>query len=110
MYFVLALLGASEKAGRYAAWFGGLVLVGLGLAQLVNGDLAKFFSVFAPVNLQDSGSTTAGTGSDAAPGPGPSGAGPGISLNPSVIDSGIAPTQPDAGSAAAAAANPNLGA
>lgn len=91
VYFVLALFGASEKAGRYAAWFGGLVLVGLGLTQLASGDLKKLFGLFAPaVNLQDSGSTT-GTGSNAAPGPGPSG----VTPNPSVIDSGITATQPN---------------
>ena len=107
VYFVLALFGASEKAGRYAAWFGGLVLVGLGLTQLASGDLQKFFHLFVPaVDLTDSGSTTGGTGSNAAPGPGPSGA----PINPSVIDSGITPTQPNvgSGSAADAASNPNL--
>ena len=92
-YFVLALFGASEKAGRYAAWFGGLVLLGLGFTQLASGDLQAIFGLFSGIPggaaLQDSGGTT-GTGSNAAPGPGPTG-----TPNPSLIDSGITATQPD---------------
>ena len=91
VYFVLALFGASEKAGRYAAWFGGLVLLGLGFTQLASGDLQSFFGLFtSSPDLQDSGGST-GTGSNAAPGPGPSG----VTPNPSLIDSGIEATQPD---------------
>jgi hypothetical protein len=48
VYFVLAILASSRRAGRYAAWFGGLVLVVLGLAELASGDLSAFFHVFAP--------------------------------------------------------------
>jgi hypothetical protein len=47
-YFVLALLGASHRAGRYAAWFGGLVLLGVGFAQLASGDLQALFGIFGP--------------------------------------------------------------
>ena len=76
-YFVLALFGASEKAGRYAAWFGALVLVGLGIAQYLNGDLQGVFKLL-------SGGATAGAASTVPAGPGP---------NPSVTDSGIPATQ-----------------
>jgi hypothetical protein len=48
VYFVLALLASSRRAGRYAAWFGGLVLVGLGLAEYLSGDLQAVFGVFGP--------------------------------------------------------------
>ncbi len=48
VYFVLALLASSRRAGRYAAWFGGLVLLGLGFTQLANGDLMAVFRIFGP--------------------------------------------------------------
>lgn len=47
-YFILALLASSRRAGRYAAWFGGLILLGLGFAELANGDLTALFKVFGP--------------------------------------------------------------
>lgn len=47
-YFILALLASSRRAGRYAAWFGGLILLGLGFAQLANGDLTAVFKMFEP--------------------------------------------------------------
>jgi hypothetical protein len=59
VYFVLALLASSRRAGRMAAWFGGLVLVGLGLAEYLSGDLQAIFGVFGP---------SSGTGSAAAAG------------------------------------------
>jgi hypothetical protein len=48
VYFVLALVAASQRAGRMAAWFGGLVLVALGLAELAAGDLSAVFKIFGP--------------------------------------------------------------
>jgi hypothetical protein len=60
VYFVLALLASSRRAGRMAAWFGGLVLLGLGFTQLANGDLTALFKIFAP-----GGSHSAGGGADA---------------------------------------------
>jgi hypothetical protein len=48
VYFVLALLAASRRAGRFAAWFGALVLLGLGLAEFASGDLAAIFGIFKP--------------------------------------------------------------
>src|SRR5712664_1509047 len=48
VYFVLALLASSRRAGRMAAWFGGLVLLGLGFTQLANGDLQALFKIFGP--------------------------------------------------------------
>jgi hypothetical protein len=57
VYFVLALLAASQRAGRMAAWFGGLVLVALGLAELAAGDLSAVFKIFGP---SSTASTTPG--------------------------------------------------
>ncbi len=48
VYFVLALLASSRRAGRVAAWFGGLVLLGLGFTQLLSGDLQAVFGIFGP--------------------------------------------------------------
>ncbi len=48
VYFTLALLASSRRAGRYAAWFGGLVLLGLGFAELASGDLQAVFKIFGP--------------------------------------------------------------
>jgi hypothetical protein len=63
-YFVLALLASSRRAGRFAAWFGGLVLLGLGFAELANGDLQAVFRIFGP-----GGSDTSGGGAFAAGAP-----------------------------------------
>ena len=52
VYFVLALLASSRRAGRYAAWFGGLVLLGLGFAELASGDLTALFKIFGPGGQQ----------------------------------------------------------
>lgn len=68
VYFVLALLASSRRAGRISAWFGGLVLLGLGFTQLLSGDLQAVFGIFGPGStakaaapvLQDSGQTTIG--------------------------------------------------
>jgi hypothetical protein len=57
VYFVLALLAASQRAGRMAAWFGGLILVALGLAELAAGDLSAIFKIFGP---SSTASTTPG--------------------------------------------------
>lgn len=48
VYFILALLASSRRAGRLAAWFGGLILLGLGFAEYANGDLTAFFKIFGP--------------------------------------------------------------
>jgi hypothetical protein len=76
-YFVLALFGASEKMGRYAAWFGALVLVGLGIAQYLNGDLQGVFKI-----LSGGAGGSAATSASAGP-----------ASNPSQVDSGIPATQ-----------------
>ena len=47
VYFVLALL-SSGRHGRVAAWFGGLVLLGVGFTQVANGDLSALFKIFGP--------------------------------------------------------------
>jgi hypothetical protein len=52
VYFVLAILASSRRAGRYAAWFGGLVLIVLGLAELASGDLSAIFHIFGPSSGQ----------------------------------------------------------
>jgi len=61
-YFVLALLSGGKKTGRYAAWFGALVLLGLGFAELLNGDLKALFGIFGPGSWQglDPGAAAAG--------------------------------------------------
>jgi hypothetical protein len=62
VYFVLALFSGGRH-GRVAAWFGGLVLLGIGFMETVSGGLAAEFKIFGPgappPNLQD--------GSPAAP-------------------------------------------
>jgi hypothetical protein len=77
VYFVLALL-SSGKHGRLAAWFGGLVLVGIGLSQTASGGLAGIFGIFKPSALSGgSGSLTqlpAGYLPDLTPQPTPTGA------------------------------------
>jgi hypothetical protein len=45
-YFILALLSSGRTTGRYAAWFGGLMLVGIGVQQTVNGGIAGIFKMF----------------------------------------------------------------
>lgn len=47
VYFVLALL-SSGKHGRISAWFGGLVLVAIGLSETVSGGLPAIFGIFQP--------------------------------------------------------------
>lgn len=49
VYFVLALL-SSGKHGRLSAWFGGLVLVAIGLAETTSGGLAGIFGIFQPAS------------------------------------------------------------
>jgi hypothetical protein len=61
VYFVLALLAASKRAGRLSAWFGGLVLVALGLAELAAGDLSAVFGIFGPSSTAAAGTPAAGT-------------------------------------------------
>lgn len=63
-YFVLALLAASQRMGRYAAWFGGLILLGLGFTQLANGDLTALFKIFGP----GASSVSPATGTTGTPG------------------------------------------
>jgi hypothetical protein len=48
VYFVLALLSGSKKVGRFTGWFGGLVLLGIGLLQVANQDLTALFKIFGP--------------------------------------------------------------
>lgn len=39
VYFVLALLSSGDRSGRIAAWFGGLVLLGILLRKLAKGEI-----------------------------------------------------------------------
>lgn len=48
VYFILALLSGSQRLGKFAAWFGGLTLLGIGLLQTANGDLTALFKIFGP--------------------------------------------------------------
>ena len=54
-YFVLALL-SSGKHGRMAAWFGGLILVAIGLSETTSGGLPAIFGIFQP-SSQSAGAT-----------------------------------------------------
>lgn len=58
VYFVLALL-SSGKYGRFSAYFGGLVLVAIGLAQTTSGGLPAIFGIFQP-SSKSAGSSDAG--------------------------------------------------
>lgn len=49
-YFILALL-SSGKHGRMAAWFGGLILLAIGLSQTTSGGLGAIFGIFQPSAL-----------------------------------------------------------
>jgi hypothetical protein len=46
VYFILALLSSGKNLGRVSAWFGGLVLVGVGVQQTVNGGFAAVLKMF----------------------------------------------------------------
>jgi hypothetical protein len=46
VYFILALLSSGKNLGRVSAWFGGLVLVGVGIQQTVNGGFAAVLKMF----------------------------------------------------------------
>ena len=49
VYLVLALL-SSGRHGRLAAWFGGLVLIAIGLSETTSGGLAGLFGIFQPAS------------------------------------------------------------
>lgn len=59
VYFVLALL-SSGKHGRMAAWFGGLVLVAIGLSETTSGGLPAIFGIFQPASQSAGPSGNAG--------------------------------------------------
>jgi hypothetical protein len=46
VYFILALLSSGKSLGRVSAWFGGLVLVAIGVQQTVNGGFAGVLRMF----------------------------------------------------------------
>jgi hypothetical protein len=97
VYFVLALLAASQRAGRWSAWFGGLVLVGLGFTELADGDLAAVFKIFAPGGSQTSAGGAGALGSPLfAPGVSQQAANAAANaLNPTAIFPVITPGQPN---------------
>lgn len=47
-YFLLAIASGSRKYGRTAAWFGGLILLAVGLNSFVTGGLVAIFGIFGP--------------------------------------------------------------
>lgn len=59
VYFVLALL-SSGKWGRLSAWFGGLVLIAIGLAETTSGGLPAIFGIFQPSSKSAGPETTPG--------------------------------------------------
>jgi hypothetical protein len=87
VYFILALLSSGKNLGRVSAWFGGLVLVGIGVQQTVNGGFAAVLRMFG-LNV--------GGGLGTFPASGPSGSLlPGLNLNvgqfaPGALASGVA--------------------
>lgn len=93
VYFVLALLASSHRAGRFAAWFGGLVLLGLGLAEYLSGDLPAFFGIFGPSATAPGAGQPITSGIDAGTGlgqgfvPNPNAA----SIFPTVTPQGVTP-------------------
>jgi hypothetical protein len=55
VYFVLALL-SSGNSGRLAAWFGGLVLIALGMSKVAHGQLtAAFHTVSGDTAVKEAG-------------------------------------------------------
>ncbi len=52
LYFILALMSGSRRLGRPVAWFGGLVLLGLGLVKWLNGDVQAMLAIFGPAQQQ----------------------------------------------------------
>ena len=48
VYFLLALLSGSKRYGRATAWFGGLVLLAVGLNQFIVGGITAIFSLWGP--------------------------------------------------------------
>jgi len=68
VYFVLALLASSRRAGRMSAWFGGLVLLGLGFTQLLSGDLQAVFKIFGPAAAAQSSAAAAQGSAASIPG------------------------------------------
>lgn len=56
VYFVLALLAAGNR-GRLSAWFGGLVLLGIGLSKVSHGQIAAAAKNLAGGN-RDGGTQT----------------------------------------------------
>ena len=69
VYFVLALLSSGQH-GRLAAWFGGLVLIAIGLAETTSGGLAGIFGIFQPASKSSGAAEGAATGGTAGEGGG----------------------------------------
>lgn len=55
VYFVLALL-SSGNSGRLSAWFGGLVLIALGMSRLAHGNLSAVFNTVSGQSAQQEAS------------------------------------------------------
>jgi hypothetical protein len=91
VYFILALLSSGKNLGRVSAWFGGLVLVGVGVQQTVNGGFAAVLRMFG-LNV--------GAGLGTFPASGPSGSLlPALNLNvgqfaPGALAAGVTQTLP----------------
>lgn len=85
IYFILALLSSGKNLGRVSAWFGGLVLVGIGVQQTTSGGFAAVLAMFG-LNV--------GSGLGTYPAPGDSGVLPPLNINigqfsPSAIAQGV---------------------
>jgi hypothetical protein len=96
IYFILALLSSGQKMGRFAAWFGALVLVAVGIQQTTNGGILAVIRMFEP-------GTGAGLGTFPAGGDA-TGAGAGVSglhinagqFSPGALAQGVSTAPPDA--------------
>jgi hypothetical protein len=80
VYFLLALASSGKRLGRFSAWFGGLVLVAIGVQQTVDGGFAAVIKMFLPGSGEGLGTFPAGGG--------PSGALPPLDINSSQFSPG----------------------
>jgi len=53
VYFILALFSSGERSGRIVAWFGGLLLIGIGLAKVSSGQVSTAIAAMSGINKAD---------------------------------------------------------
>ena len=57
VYFILALMSSSPRLGRFAAWFGGLILLGIFFVETDQGNITPLFGIFTGGYAQSKEST-----------------------------------------------------